>query len=746
MRMPTLLACAVLVLAISPVSADVQLDLGPARLTLDQRGCVTALTLADGTAWPVDDRPVFSLETDQGIRVPESVELAGDLLKVRFQGGAVAEFAVKTTPTAAGPSAATPEGGMAIFELRRLQSDEPPTTLRLFHLAVPPRAEVAGTLNACSTPDWSVAVMGAEPNVDAGLESSGGSRADRPGCSHEFVQAADQFKVGSHAARFTATSDAKPGGWSMRGKRFPAPLDLTGCKAIRAWVYGDGNGQSLKIQLFDGRGGYRDNYLTIDFQGWRQVTLTDPPINTLRYERTDALHFYYNSLPPGKTVTCYVDQVEAMLDRDGAERRRAAGGLRIARFAAVGFAANDAEPPHVRPARHRAGAVRSARLPACGVAGDGAAIRGGGRFAQPRSGRPVEQELALDPPLVLFSHAVSRVAIRRGAGHRQTRRLPHDPDRSGLVVPQHGAFRGQPRPTSPTAWKAWCAPFAASRMPASASACISWPLRSIRPTPYLTPVPDPRLVKGATAKLAADVDPQADFIPTTAAPDAFPAEDGGYKGDGTVLQIGDELIQYAERSLQAPFGFKGCRRGHLGTHAAAHRSGDAVAHLVRSYGYHMFDMDTTLLDEVAHELRPRRQRLRDRHAVLRRLRAAAGRPLVLQRPAAQSVLRQAEEQGRAAAGQQLQPLLVAPAGPHRLGRRPRRSEGLPGRTLALVRVVRPVRHAAGHRLVLRLRPDRDARHVRVRAGRDHGLRRLDVLPGLGRRPPRSIRSRATSWT
>ena len=42
------------------------------------------------------------------------------------------------------------------------------------------------------------------------------------------------------------------------------------------------------------------------------------------------------------------------------------------------------------------------------------------------------------------------------------------------------------------------------------------------PDAYLTPVPDPRLVKGATAKLAADVDPQADFISTTAAPDAFP--------------------------------------------------------------------------------------------------------------------------------------------------------------------------------------------------------------------------------
>jgi hypothetical protein len=147
MRSVHITSCLILALSAPPAWADVQLDLGTARLSLDERGRVTALALADGSQWPVDDRPVFSLETDQGIRVPESVELVGDVLKVRFQGGAVAEFTVKTTPAAAGPPAATANRGVAVFELRRLQTDEPPTTLRLFHLAVPPRAEVAGTLN-----------------------------------------------------------------------------------------------------------------------------------------------------------------------------------------------------------------------------------------------------------------------------------------------------------------------------------------------------------------------------------------------------------------------------------------------------------------------------------------------------------------------------------------------------------------------------------------------------------------------
>ena len=119
------------------------------------------------------------------------------------------------------------------------------------------------------------------------------------------------------------------------------------------------------------------------------------------------------------------------------------------------------------------------------------------------------------------------------------------------------------------------------------------------PDSYLTPVPDPRLVHGASATLAADLDAKATFVPVEAAPQKFPAEDGGYEGDGTVLQVGEELIWYGKRSLEAPFGFAECRRGHLGTKAAAHRKGDGVVHLVRSYGYHMFDMDTSLLDEVA---------------------------------------------------------------------------------------------------------------------------------------------------
>ncbi len=114
------------------------------------------------------------------------------------------------------------------------------------------------------------------------------------------------------------------------------------------------------------------------------------------------------------------------------------------------------------------------------------------------------------------------------------------------------------------------------------------------PDPYLTPVPDKRLVKDAWTTLAADVDEKADFIPLEKL-DGFPLQDGGYDGKGTIVQIDQELVHY---TAPAEGGLKGCRRGALGTKASPHRKGARAAHLQRSYGYFLFDMDTSLLDEV----------------------------------------------------------------------------------------------------------------------------------------------------
>ncbi|WP_165231054.1 hypothetical protein [Aquisphaera insulae] len=119
------------------------------------------------------------------------------------------------------------------------------------------------------------------------------------------------------------------------------------------------------------------------------------------------------------------------------------------------------------------------------------------------------------------------------------------------------------------------------------------------PDPYITPVPDKRLVLGARTTLAADIDEKAGFIPSLTAPSGFPAKDGGYEGNGTVLRIDDEIIAYESLATAAPFGFVNCRRGALGTRAVPHAAGATVANLRRAYGYHMYDLDTSLCTEVA---------------------------------------------------------------------------------------------------------------------------------------------------
>ncbi|HOW69184.1 MAG TPA: hypothetical protein PKY77_01170 [Phycisphaerae bacterium] len=119
------------------------------------------------------------------------------------------------------------------------------------------------------------------------------------------------------------------------------------------------------------------------------------------------------------------------------------------------------------------------------------------------------------------------------------------------------------------------------------------------PDAYLTPIPDQRLVRDAFGTLAADIDENAVFVPVTMAPRDFPNEDGGYEGPGSVLQIGDELVWYTARRMQAPWGFEQCQRGHLGTKAAAHSRGERVAHVRKAYGYFLYDMDTSILGEIA---------------------------------------------------------------------------------------------------------------------------------------------------
>jgi len=573
-------------LAGSTFGADVAFDMATARLVFEGTGQRVGLTWSGAQpAAPTSIGP--SLHTKDGIFPSRAVTFADGRMTVSFDGGNSATFAVK------------PQRGFVLFELQELTCPQDTETFNLLRLNVAGSGPIAHTLNAAHTGSNVVCLMGAQPNVHAFPNTRGPSRSDHKGCTHELLRNRQDAREGEWGARFSAESRRKDNtGWSFHGKVFEEPLNLSGLRAIRVRVKGDSKGELLKIQLNDGSNGYRDDYITIDFSDNRCLDLTTPALNTLRTHHVASLGFYYNGLPGEQKVACAIDQVEAIVSRDGRDQvivledfespssglwldqgislqvetlRRY--GLRPASFGVIACPANElAETIHLfeeaahLPSPHPGG-VWSKTSPW---------VRRSYFFLTSFHESQFDRALAIARRGGFHMILIGQESWCKATGHYEVNRRGFPDGLEGL--------KRTVRRFKDAGFRVGFHFLGASIDP---------------PDPYLTPTPDPRLVKGEHTTLAADVDATSGVLPTSAAPERFPNEDGGYMGQGTVLQIGDELIVYRQRSLTPPFSFQGCVRGHLGTKAVPHKKGDRISHLVRAYGYHMYDMDTTLLDEVA---------------------------------------------------------------------------------------------------------------------------------------------------
>jgi len=118
-------------------------------------------------------------------------------------------------------------------------------------------------------------------------------------------------------------------------------------------------------------------------------------------------------------------------------------------------------------------------------------------------------------------------------------------------------------------------------------------------TPWVTPVPDPRLATSRTFTLAADLDPNATTIPVVESTAGVSPITGFFVRNSATLRVGEELILFRGVSERAPFAFTQCQRGVLGTKASAHPRGTKVGHLKECFGLFAPDPDSTLLGEIA---------------------------------------------------------------------------------------------------------------------------------------------------
>ena len=118
-------------------------------------------------------------------------------------------------------------------------------------------------------------------------------------------------------------------------------------------------------------------------------------------------------------------------------------------------------------------------------------------------------------------------------------------------------------------------------------------------TPYVTPVPDPRLGKDRTLTLAGAISADAAAVTVDESTADMHTTTGFFVHNSVTVQIDDELITYKAVNKEAPFGFAECTRGAYGTKAAAHEKGAKVHHLKECFGLFTPDADSTLLSEVA---------------------------------------------------------------------------------------------------------------------------------------------------
>ena len=569
--------------ACRPVAASVKFDLGGSALTLDDRG-VASVKFADGSTLPGDGKPVFELKRAGAVVPLKSIQREGSQLRATFDQNAFATFTFST------------HRGFVVFRLTDLSVPEDTNQLRLFLLSVPGGSEVGDTLNCAIVGSNFVTVQACELNVHAFPATASPAHGDRSGGSHEFELARDA-KVGRRAARYSATSSSAPNGWSVHGRLFESSLNLTNCRAIRAWVFGDGRGELLKFQLLDYLGNYCDAYQKIDFRGWRQITLPVRPSESFASDKVLAINLYYNELPAGQTVTCLIDQIEAITGNDNRfkrvmlenfEKPNLAGwdmkrralsaettdryGLKPAAFAVMACAASDVSS--IMPDLERTAGLPSPR---------------------PRGVWNKQSPWIKQSYLFLTSFGTSQfdgaIEIARRGGFT-TVLLGQESwcDSTGHYGIQKKNFPGGIKDLHNTVRKFQDAGFHVG---------LHFLAPSVYPPDrYLTPVPDKRLLKGVSALLATPISATDETLSLQALPIGFPAQDGGYNGEGTVIQINNELIQYASISKTAP-GFEKCVRGYLNTRAAPHARGAVVRHLKRAYGYHMFDLDTNLAVEAA---------------------------------------------------------------------------------------------------------------------------------------------------
>ncbi len=115
--------------------------------------------------------------------------------------------------------------------------------------------------------------------------------------------------------------------------------------------------------------------------------------------------------------------------------------------------------------------------------------------------------------------------------------------------------------------------------------------------PYITPVPDKRLVKTGSSFLIENIDEKGKEI-TVASPEYFDNETSNWLH---TVMMGTELIRYRTVTKEAPYKLVDCERGAFGTKASPHAKNETVDKLA-DHAYKIFFPNIEMQREIARNL------------------------------------------------------------------------------------------------------------------------------------------------
>ncbi len=134
----------------------------------------------------------------------------------------------------------------------------------------------------------------------------------RAGVSQTFESSAEGARAGGPCGVYSAANDGGPSGWCAKGKRFAAPVDLSGHSAIALWLHGDGKGEQLRLQLRDSSGAHADWIVPIAYTGWRLQVFATADVVDFDWSEVAYVLFYFNGIPAATQVSLRLDDLKAI--------------------------------------------------------------------------------------------------------------------------------------------------------------------------------------------------------------------------------------------------------------------------------------------------------------------------------------------------------------------------------------------------------------------------------------------------